>query len=273
VRNYIVLCIAGKNSIAVDVLTYALTLLDKNKIVGVPNNSDTGEDGWQPSFLKKCCDEGIKCAHLHQLYDMEMVFLSLEFDRIVVPERFRSKYLYNMHFSKLPQYRGMYTSSWPLLNSETESGVTLHKIDNSIDTGDIIDQISFRIDKKDTARDLYFKYLKYGTMLVKANLLNILNHKITGYPQPIEGSSYYAKESINYSDLKIDFKQTADNIVKQIRAFSFEEYQLPKMNGRRIKDAIITNRRSTKKPLNIIEENEEYIILSTIDYDILIKWE
>jgi methionyl-tRNA formyltransferase len=241
--------------------------------LGLPNNSDTGEDGWQPSFLKRCCDTGIKCVHLDQLYDLETIFLSLEFDRIIKPEKFRSKYLYNIHFSKLPKYRGMYTSSWPILNGENESGVTLHIIDRGIDTGDIIDQISFAIDKGDTARDLHFKYLKYGSMLVKANFQNILEHKISAYPQPVYGSSYYTKNSINYSDLILNYNQTADNILRQIRAYSFKEYQLPKLNGRTIKSAIILNQRSIKKPSDITEEGDGYITISTVDYDVKIIWE
>ena len=39
----------------------------------------------------------------------------------------------------------MYTSCLPILFNEKESGVTLHKIDRGIDTGDIIDQITFPI--------------------------------------------------------------------------------------------------------------------------------
>jgi len=79
---------------------------EKNEILAVPNNSDTGEDNWQPSFLKRCFDAGIECVHLHQLYDMEIIFLSLEFNRIIEPENFKFKHLYNMHFSKLSKYRG-----------------------------------------------------------------------------------------------------------------------------------------------------------------------
>jgi methionyl-tRNA formyltransferase len=73
--------------------------------------------------------------------------------------------------------------------------------------------------------------------------------------------------------LILDYNQTADNILRQIRAFSFKEYQLPKLNGRAIKNAIILNQRSIKKPSGIIEEGNGYIIISTIDYDIKITWE
>ena len=54
----------------------------------------------------------------------------------------------------------MYTSCLPILNGETITGVTLHKIDSGIDTGYIIKQKVFKININDTARDLYLKYLK-----------------------------------------------------------------------------------------------------------------
>ena len=61
----------------------------------------------------------------------------------------------------------MFTSSLPLLYGDEYSGVTLHKIDDGIDTGDIIDQIKFNISSIDSARDLYFKYLENGLILLK----------------------------------------------------------------------------------------------------------
>jgi methionyl-tRNA formyltransferase len=166
----------------------------------------------------------------------------------------------------------MYTSAWPILNGEDETGVTLHEIDEGIDSGNIIDQISFPIAKDDTARDLYFKYLKYGSMLIRTDLEMILDHTITSCPQPQKGATYYSKDSINYSALKIDFKQTADMIIKQIRAYTFKEYQLPKFKNKIITKAEIVNRRSSGKPAELVYEGSEYGIIATIDYDVKLIW-
>ncbi|WP_241392744.1 formyltransferase family protein [Pseudomonas chlororaphis] len=70
-------------------------------------------------------------------------FISLEFDRIVVPGRFSISRVSNIHFSRLPEYKGMFTSVWPLLESRAEAGVTLHFIDRGIDTGEIVAQQVF----------------------------------------------------------------------------------------------------------------------------------
>ena len=76
---------------------------------------------------------------------MKIFFISLEFDKIINTSLFKTTNLFNIHFSLLPRYKGMYTSILPILNGDKISGVTLHKIDRGIDTGDIIDKCSFRL--------------------------------------------------------------------------------------------------------------------------------
>lgn len=70
----------------------------------------------------------------------DLIFISLEFDKIVNPDLFKDARLYNIHFSLLPSYKGMYTSAIPILNGEEMVGVTFHEIDKGIDTGNIIAQ-------------------------------------------------------------------------------------------------------------------------------------
>jgi len=53
----------------------------------------------------------IKECEIQELYKVrDLVFLSLEFDQIVNPELFTTRKLYNIHFSMLPSYKGVYTS-------------------------------------------------------------------------------------------------------------------------------------------------------------------
>lgn len=262
------LCIAGKNNIAVDVLEYILEKRKETLCVCI-NSSDKGVDSWQKSLWHCANKHKIPVLKVEDLYNIEdLVFLSLEFDKLILPEKFKSNNLYNIHFSLLPKYRGMYTSAWPILNNEQYSGVTLHKIDRGIDTGDIIDQIAFKINIDDTARSLYLKYIKYGTQLVISNLDNLLENKIVAYPQDKYQASYYDKKSIRYDDIKIVFNQPAINVYNQVRAFSFKEYQLPKFNNYNILHCEITNTKSTFKPGTVLKENNNEVFVATMDYDI-----
>ena len=86
-----------------------------------------------------------KIISLNQAYRIpNLIFISIHYDKIIKIENFKTKNLYNFHFSLLPKYKGMHTGAHPIINGENYSGVTLHKIDNGIDTGDVIDQIKFK---------------------------------------------------------------------------------------------------------------------------------
>lgn len=265
-------CLAGKNNIAINVLESLLQKIEIEKIYVIPNESDDKVDKWQRSFYKYSLEKKIKIIDLDIAYNIEnLIFLSLEYDKIVKVEKFReSAKLYNVHFSKLPKYKGMYTSVHPILNNEKESGVTLHKMDNGIDTGEIIDQSCFEIEENDTARSLYFKYIDKGTKLVLKNLDNLLSGNIECYSQNYSESTYFSKSSINYRELKIDLNQTAKSISNQIRAYNFREYQLPKVKNCKIISFKITEIKSREKPGTIIYENELLLMLATIDYNIVL---
>jgi len=281
----ITIIVAGKNDIACNVLKYlikkekekiafsfrekgVLLLRDKNKILALPNENDDGIDNWQHSFKKTALDNDVEIINLKDAYTIEnSIFLSCEFDKIINPNLFATNKLYNIHFSKLPQYKGMYTSCLPILFNEKESGVTLHKIDKGIDTGDIIDQITFPISSSDVALDLYKNYTIFGFSIFVKNIDNLISGNYTSYKQPIENSSYYSLNSVDFNS-KIDYRKTAQQIKNQIHARSFIHFQLPEFENKKIIRAEIINCKSTGKVSKIVEETEEYIIINSIDYNV-----
>lgn len=265
------ICIGGKNNIAVDVCRHLITILPKESIYAIPNRNDDGEDKYQRSFLKFVNKEGIQVVGLKDVYEWEdLIFFSLEFDRIIRPAKFKSKKLFNIHFSLLPAYKGVYTSALPILHGEEFSGVTFHYMERGIDTGDIIDQVKFRIPEDYKAIDLYLRCIKEGTALVIKNIGNVLIGNIHAVPQSKVGSTYYSTDAINYANLTINFKTTAGQIDCQIRAFSYRPFQLPKVEGEPIFYTRITNDKSIEKPGTVIENNLDYIRVASIDYDILL---
>ena len=173
------ICIAGKNNIAVEILLYLVELgINKENIYVTLNETDDGKDNWQRSLLKKANELNIKVNTLEDSYCIDnLLFISLEFDRIVNPNKFKTDKLFNIHFSLLPKYKGMFTSILPILNNEKTTGVTFHKIDKGIDTGNIISQKEFEIDFMDNSRDIYHKYIKNGISLVKECLNKILQNQ------------------------------------------------------------------------------------------------
>lgn len=270
-KKMLTICIAGKNNLAVDILEFLHKKQGQYELCVICNERRKEIIGWQKSLERYAMENGIKQCTLEEIYLVpNLLFLSLEFDKIIKPIKFKDARLYNIHFSLLPAYKGMYTSAVPILNGEKTVGVTLHRIDEGIDTGDIIDQVSFDIEQEDTARDLYDKYMKNGTKLVIKNLEKLIENKEEAYRQPYEGASYYSKDVIDYSNLKINLNTTAEQISRQIKAFSFREYQMPKVNGYEIIESEITHIKSKAKPGTVIVDNQSSILAATIDYNIIL---
>lgn len=235
----------------------------------VCNQNESGQNSWQKSLRWFAKQHGVREYQLEELYQIDyLLFLSLEFDRIISPKLFQpTARLYNVHFSLLPQYKGMYTSAWPILNGEIQSGVTLHKIDAGIDTGDIICQKKFPLESRCTGRDLYMQYIRCGTELALNCLDDIINDRVQPVPQSTQNSTYYSKESIDYTNIKVDLNQTACAIDRQIRAYNFREYQIPEVYGKRIISAEITAQKSDEKPGTVLFSNSVGMLISTIDYN------
>ncbi len=269
VRDQLTICIAGKNDIAVNGLKLLAAKICKDNICFLPNPTDDGLDSWQPSLKKAGRELGIREVKLEELYEIKnLIFLSLEFSEIIKTEKFSTKKLFNIHFSLLPKYKGMFTSALPLLYGDDYSGVTLHKIDDGIDTGEIIDQIKFNIDTNDTARDLYFKYLENSFLLLEKNIDDLINDCYIAKPQSAINASYFSKKAIDYKNLTINFHKTAYEVRNQFRAFTFREYQMPRFEDWEIFKVEILDVRSKLKPGSKVFENDEFIISTTIDYDL-----
>jgi methionyl-tRNA formyltransferase len=238
------ICIAGKNSCAINALAFVLKKKYKNyNILALPNKSDKGKDSWQKSFKKFAKKKKIRIVNLENLHNIEELYLfSLEYENIIDVKKFYSKNLFNFHFSLLPYYRGCHTNFYQIRDGVKNSGVTLHHINKGIDTGDIIDKIKYNININDTAYDNYKKLLRFSYTLFKKNLNKILLNKYNKRKQNIKKGSYFSRKSVDYKKIinikKIDNKLRTHNM---IRSLIFEPFQLPIYNGKFIKKSIFKN--------------------------------
>jgi folate-dependent phosphoribosylglycinamide formyltransferase PurN len=80
---------------------------------------------------------------------------------------------FNIHPSLVQNYRGLNNYFWVLANNETITGVTTHKIDEGIDTGQIVAQKEIDIGKDDTEFGLLIKISKEGAKLFVDSIDNI----------------------------------------------------------------------------------------------------
>ncbi len=119
----------------------------------------------------------------------------------------------NIHPSLLPEYRGPVPTAWAIEKGEKNFGITIHKMDNGIDTGDILVQKKFRIFQNETGFELYTRAMKLGAKLFNDNFLKIIDGKIKPKPQNGIGS-YYGKKNGRYT---IDWKKSVEEIKNMIR--------------------------------------------------------
>lgn len=269
--SQLVICIGGKNEIAITTAKFIQSNYPQIMLCGITYTTDNGTDSYFKSYKKFLSENNIPQVLLSDIYKLQnLIFLSLEFDKIIKPNLFISNRLYNIHFSLLPAYKGMYTSIWPILNGETHTGVTLHKINRGIDTGDIAEQIKIKIDPEETVKTLYKKYMNTGTELIKENIDTIIKDELSFRPQSAEGSTYYSKKTIDFKNLSIDLNVTASMLHTCIRAFAYREYQIPQIAGCHVHSSVITDKQSQLVPGSIVEETETAIELSTVDFNILL---
>jgi methionyl-tRNA formyltransferase len=122
----------------------------------------------------------------------------------------------NYHPSLLPKYRGGSAIAWAIISGEKETGVTIHYIDEGVDTGNIILQESVSIDPEDTTVTLYFnKLYPLGVKLIKEAVRLIGEKRAPSIPQDNRLASF--QPVLKAQDTIIDWRQTAQNIYNLVR--------------------------------------------------------
>lgn len=122
----------------------------------------------------------------------------------------------NIHASLLPKYRGAAPIQWALLNGEKETGVTIMKLDERLDTGDIILQEKVIVDQEDNALSLSKKLFTKAGQLLLAALEQIKSNKVKFIKQNDKKATF--APLITKGSGEIDWKKSADEIHNRIRA-------------------------------------------------------
>jgi methionyl-tRNA formyltransferase len=124
----------------------------------------------------------------------------------------------NVHASLLPKYRGAAPIQWAILNGDAQTGVTIMKMSEGLDTGDILTSQSTPIGPDETTAELHDRLAVLGGELLLKTLPDYVAGKITPQPQDNSIASYARK--INKSDGRIDWSAPASVIRNRIRAFT-----------------------------------------------------
>ena len=124
----------------------------------------------------------------------------------------------NVHTSLLPKYRGAAPIQWAILNGETETGVTIMKMDPGLDTGDILTQSTTPITATDNSQTLHDRLAQLGAELLVHTIQDYVAGKIQPRAQEAGAASHAPK--IKKDDGRIDWSLPARAIWNRIRAFT-----------------------------------------------------
>ncbi|MFI6363248.1 methionyl-tRNA formyltransferase [Nocardia sp. NPDC050630] len=194
-----------------------------------PASADSYKGIWSDSVEELAREHGIP-VHLTERADAETIDLvkRAEPDVIVVNSWYTwmPAELYNLpphgtlnlHDSLLPKFTGFSPVLWALISGESETGLTVHRMDEGLDTGDILVQRVLPIGPTDTGTELVVR----GMELIPGALQEALQALETGTaqwkPQRKSERTYFHKRSER--DSRIDWTWSAVDLERFVRALS-----------------------------------------------------
>lgn len=125
---------------------------------------------------------------------------------------------YNMHGSLLPKYRGRVPINWAIIKGETETGATLHVMNEKPDNGAIVDQFAVPILPDDTAGEVFEKVTVAAELTLHRCLPALLQGNAALTPQDLSQGAYFGGRKAE--DGRIDWQQSGHSIHNLVRAVS-----------------------------------------------------
>ena len=121
----------------------------------------------------------------------------------------------NVHSSLLPRYRGAAPINWAILNGEDETGVTIQRMAEGIDTGDILAQARTAIDINESAAQLLTRLAGLGAELLVETVRGLEAGAAVATPQDENQASHAPMLSKELSPM--DWGKTARQLHDQVR--------------------------------------------------------
>ena len=124
----------------------------------------------------------------------------------------------NVHPSMLPKYRGGNPYSRVIINGETETGVTIHFMDENFDTGDIVAQKPYHIHSKATMGTIFNELNVLGIELLLQVLRAYENQPLPRIKQPV--GDFISGKGLDEREVFINYNKTAEEIERFVRALN-----------------------------------------------------
>ena len=170
----------------------------------------------------------------------------------------------NIHASLLPRWRGAAPVHRAIMSGDSETGVSIMKVEKKLDSGPVFTKSRIKIRENDSTEIIFKQIISKGKPLLLQTLNSVIDGKYKLEEQDEQNVTYASK--IKKNESKIDWNKSAKEILLKIRAF----YPIPGAwtyleNGKRVKILIA----------RIFIKSEEYNnkdqILGLVEDDLIVK--
>jgi methionyl-tRNA formyltransferase len=163
----------------------------------------------------------------------------------------------NIHASLLPRWRGAAPIHRAIETGDVQTGITIMRMDEGLDTGPLLLAEAMAIAAEDTTGSLHDRLAALGGRLIVQTLAQL--DTLRAVPQPEHGVSYAAK--ISKVEAAIDWTQPAAVIERKLRAFDPQPGCHFEWNGQQVKlwrAAVVDG--LVQPPGTVIEEKDRVLI-------------
>jgi methionyl-tRNA formyltransferase len=166
-----------------------------------------------PGFATQLADAGVELLlNVHSLY-----FIPEDVLRVPLHGA------WNLHPGPLPRYAGLNAPSWAIYHGEKQHGVTVHRMEGGIDTGDVAYQETFPITDTDTGLTVSLRCAERGVALLQRLLADA--PAIPRRPQDPSRRSYFGR-GVPLGGA-IDWRATARRVYDFVRACDYHPFPSP----------------------------------------------
>ncbi|WP_160169104.1 formyltransferase family protein, partial [Bradyrhizobium sp. Ai1a-2] len=131
---------------------------------------------------------------------------------------------FNYHDGPLPRYAGTHATSWALLAQETKHAITWHRIDEGVDTGDLVVQREVLIAPPDTALTLNLKCYEAAVEGFRELLTGLTNGEFSARPQVLMDRTYFRRSRRPDAAGCLRWDRSAQDLSAVTRALDFGLY-------------------------------------------------
>ncbi|MEH0146184.1 methionyl-tRNA formyltransferase [Corynebacterium sp. Q4381] len=171
----------------------------------------------------------------------------------------------NLHFSLLPQWRGAAPVQHAILHGDEVTGATVFRIDEGLDTGDVIHTLRTEVEPGETSGELLGRLAEAGAAALVEAMDQLASGAAAHTPQPTEGT--YAGK-ITPEMARVDWKQPAGVVDRVVRAFSPAPGAWTTLGGDRVKLERVEAQETSELAPGEVRASKKQVLVGTGSADV-----